>query len=319
MGENFMETRKLGDSDLEVSVIGFGGWGIGGAPFWSTEGDNASVKAIRKAVDLGINFFDTAPVYGFGHSEELLGKTLKPVRDRVILASKCGLRWSREALGAISKNASRTSIEEEIEASLRRLATDRIDLYMVHWPDVHTPQQETLETLVDIQRKGKIRHIGVSNYSIDQMKEASRYGKFISLQPEYNLLSRSIEAEVVPWCLANGVGIVAYSPLASGVLTGKYDKATRFKDWRSKGVIGTFQGEAYERNIDKVERLKALADSAGRTAGQLAINWVLRQPGVATALVGVKNERQIEENVSAAGWAPAPEIDARLNEVFARE
>ena len=216
---------------------------------------------------------------------------------------------------------------------------------MVHWPDVNTAQQETLETLVDIQRKGKIRHIGVSNYSLEQMKEASRYGKFISLQPEYNLLSRSIEAEVVPWCLANGVGIVAYSPLASGVLTGKYDKATRFKDWRSKGVIGNvvisavlfpllmlggsfFPSEAmpgwmaqvgrWTPNGWAVERLKALADSAGRTAGQLAINWVLRQPGVATALVGVKNERQIEENVSAAGWAPDPEIDARLNEVFAR-
>jgi len=314
-----MERRKLGDSDLEVSVIGFGGWGIGGAPFWKTEGDAASAKAIRKAVDAGINFFDTAPVYGFGHSEELLGKTLRPVRDRVILASKCGLRWSREALGAISKNARRASIEEEIEASLRRLDTDRIDLYQVHWPDVNTPQQETMEALVEIRNKGKIRHIGVSNYSLEQMQDASRHGRLVSLQPEYNLLNRSIEAGVVPWCLANGIGIIAYSPLASGVLTGKYGKTTRFTDWRGKGVIGTFQGEGYERNIDKVARLKELAGSAGRTAGQLALNWVLRQPGVASALVGVKNARQVEENAAAAGWAPPPDIDARLGEVFARE
>ncbi|UCD11057.1 MAG: aldo/keto reductase [Nitrospinaceae bacterium] len=314
-----MEYRKLGDSDLEVSAIGFGAWGIGGAPFWKTEGDPASMKALRKAVDAGINFFDTAPVYGFGHSEELLGKALKPVRDRVILASKCGLRWSRKALGAITKNASRASIEEEVEGSLQRLGTDRIDLYQVHWPDVNTPQQETMEALLGLQRKGKIRHFGVSNYSLEQMKDAMQNGRFIALQPEYNLLSRGIEAEVVPWCLENGIGIVAYSSLASGVLTGKYGKATRFTDWRSKGIIGTFQGEAYERNIDKVERLAALAKASGRTAAQVAVNWVLRQPAVATALVGVKNARQIEENLSAVGWAPAPDVDARLNEVFARK
>lgn len=313
-----MEYRKLGDSDLIVSAIGFGGWGIGGAPFWKTEGDKASANAILKAVDAGITFFDTAPVYGFGHSEELLGRTLKPVRDRVILATKCGLRWETKALGAISKNASRASILEEVEASLKRLATDRIDLYQVHWPDKNTPQQETMAALLDLQRAGKIRHIGVSNYSLDALREISGYGKVVALQPEYNLLKRDIEGEVVPWCAANGVGIVAYSPLASGVLTGKYGKASRFTDWRGKGKIGTFQGEAYERNIDKVERLVALAKRAGVTAGQLAINWVIGRPGVASALVGVKNARQIEDNLGATGWAPSPEIAAELNEVFAR-
>jgi len=313
-----MEYRKLGDSGLVVSAIGFGAWGIGGAPFWKTEGDKASVKAVLKAVDAGITFFDTAPVYGFGHSEELLGRVLKPIRDRVVLATKCGLRWEKKALGAISKNASRASILDEVEASLKRLATDRIDLYQVHWPDKNTPQQETMEALLELQRAGKIRHIGVSNYSLDELREISRYGKVIALQPEYNLLKRDIEAEVAPWCAANGVGIVAYSPLASGVLTGKYGKASRFTDWRGKGKIGTFQGAAYERNIDKVERLVALARSAGVTAGQLAINWVIGRPGVASALVGVKNARQIEDNLGAMGWSPSPEIAAELNEVFAR-
>ena len=219
-----MEYRKLGSSDLNVSVIGFGAWGIGGAPFWSSEGDNMSVKSIQKAYDMGINFFDTAPVYGFGLSERLIGKALKPMRDKVILATKCGLRWEKEQLGSISKLATRKSILEEIDQSLERLDTDYIDLYQVHWPDGKTPHQETMETLLEIQKQGKIRHIGVSNYSVDQMQECLRVGPLVSLQPEYSLLQRSIENETVSFCLIHDIGIIAYSPLSSGVLTGKYDK-----------------------------------------------------------------------------------------------
>lgn len=311
-----MEYRKLGDSDLEVSEIGFGAWGIGGAPFWSNEGDHPSCKAILKAFDLGINFFDTAPVYGFGHSEELLGKTLKPVRDKVILATKCGLVWDKEQLGAITKNASRTSILKEVEQSLRRLQTDVIDLYQVHWPDVNTVQEETMETLLEIQAQGKIRHIGVSNYSVDQMKECLKVGNLVSLQPEYSLLERSIEKETVPFCLENQIGVIAYSPLSSGVLTGKYDKSTKFKDWRSKGIIGTFTGEGYENNIDKVDRLKALAEADGKTCGQMAINWVTRQPGLTTALVGVKNEKQMEENLRSVGWQLSASQQEEIEAIF---
>jgi aryl-alcohol dehydrogenase-like predicted oxidoreductase len=237
-----MEYRKLGSSDLNVSVIGFGAWGIGGAPFWSSEGDNMSVKSIQKAYDMGVNFFDTAPVYGFGLSERLIGKALKPMRDKVILATKCGLRWEKEQLGAITKNATRESILEEIDQSLERLDTDYIDLYQVHWPDVKTPHEETMETLLEIQKQGKIRHIGVSNYSVTQMQDCLRIGPLVSLQPEYSLLQRSIEKETVSFCLIHDIGIIAYSPLASGVLTGKYDRDTTFKDWRSKGIIGQFRG-----------------------------------------------------------------------------
>lgn len=311
-----MEYRKLGDSDLEVSVIGFGAWGIGGAPFWSTEGDHPSCKAILKAFDLGINFFDTAPVYGFGHSEELLGKTLKSVRDKVILATKCGLVWRKENLGSIAKNTKRDSILNEIEQSLRRLQTDVIDLYQVHWPDVNTPQEETMETLLEIQAQGKIRYIGLSNYSVEQTKECLKVGNIVSLQPEYSLLERSIEKETVPFCQENQIGIIAYSPLSSGVLTGKYDKSTKFKDWRSKGIIGTFTGEGYEKNIAKVDQLKALAQADGKTCGQMAINWVTRQPGLTTALVGVKNESQMEENLRSVGWKPSADQQENIEEIF---
>ena len=311
-----MEYRKLGDSDLEVSVVGFGAWGIGGAPFWSTEGDHPSCKAILKAFDLGVNFFDTAPVYGFGHSEELLGKTLKPVRDKVILATKCGLVWRKENLGSIAKNAKRDSILNEIEQSLRRLQTDVIDLYQVHWPDVNTPQEETMETLLEIQAQGKIRYIDLSNYSVEQTKECLKVGNIVSLQPEYSLLERSIEKETVPFCQENQIGIIAYSPLSSGVLTGKYDKSTKFKDWRSKGIIGTFTGEGYEKNIAKVDQLKALAQADGKTCGQMAINWVTRQPGLTTALVGVKNESQMEENLRSVGWELSANQQEKIEAIF---
>ena len=312
-----MEYRKLGSSDLNVSVIGFGAWGIGGAPFWSTEGDTASAKALLKAVDLGINFFDTAPVYGFGHSEELIGKTLKPHRDKVFYATKCGLRWKQESLGSISKVATRASILEEIDQSLQRLQTDTIDLYQVHWPDADTPQQETMETLLEIKEKGKIRHIGVSNYNVQQMTECLKVGPLVSLQPEYSLLQRSVENEIVPFCLVHGMGIIAYSSLASGVLTGKYDRDTKFKDWRSKGIIGEFTGEAFVRNVGKVDQLKEVAAGLGKTCGQTAINWVVHQPAVATALVGVKNEKQMEENLKAVGWKLEGDPADRVKEIFA--
>ncbi len=314
-----MEYRKLGSSDLKVSVIGFGAWGIGGAPFWSTEGDTISVKSIKKAFDLGINFFDTAPVYGFGRSERLIGRALKPVRDQVILATKCGLRWQKETLGSISKVATRESIMEEIDQSLKRLDTDVIDLYQVHWPDGKTAHEETMETLLNIREQGKIRYIGVSNYSVQEMQDCLKTGPLVSLQPEYSLLQRAIEKETVPFCLIHDIGVIAYSPLASGVLTGKYDRDTKFKDWRSKGIIGQFTGEPYKRNIEKVERLKKIAEAAGKTCGQMAVNWVVRQPGVASALVGVKNDRQVEENLKSAGWQPDAPVQDEIDRIFAVE
>ena len=310
-----MEYRKL--DDLKVSVIGYGAWGIGGAPFWNNEGDNKSIESIKISYENGINFFDTAPVYGFGHSEKLIGKALKEVRDKVVIATKCGLRWGKESLSSLRKDASRKSILEEIDQSLRRLDTDRIDLYQVHWPDLETSHNETMETLLEIQNQGKIRYIGLSNYSAEQIKESLQYGKIISLQPEFSLLAREIEKDTVPLCLEKKIGIIAYSPLASGVLTGKYHKKTKFKDWRSKGIIGTFTGEGFVDNISKVDRLREVAREEGKTCGQTAINWVLRQPGLVTALVGVKNSSQMEENIKAIGWQPSKENCKKIEEIFA--
>ena len=310
-----MEYRKL--DDLKVSVIGYGAWGIGGAPFWNNEGDNKSIESIKISYENGINFFDTAPVYGFGHSEKLIGKALKEVRDEVVIATKCGLRWGKESLSSLRKDASRKSILEEIDQSLRRLDTDRIDLYQVHWPDLETSHNETMETLLEIQNQGKIRYIGLSNYSAEQIKESLQYGKIISLQPEFSLLAREIEKDTVPLCLEKKIGIIAYSPLASGVLTGKYHKKTKFKDWRSKGIIGTFTGEGFVDNISKVDRLREIAREEGKTCGQTAINWVLRQPGLVTALVGVKNSSQMEENIKAIGWQPSKENCKKIEEIFA--
>ena len=310
-----MEYRKL--DNLKISAIGYGAWGIGGAPFWSNEGDSKSIESIKISYESGINFFDTAPVYGFGHSEKLIGKALKSVRDKIILATKCGLRWGKESLGSLRKDASRKSILEEIDQSLKRLNTEWIDVYQVHWPDLQTSQKETMETLLEIQAQGKIRYIGVSNYSVEQIKESSRYGKIISLQPEYSLLAREIEKDIVPVCLEKKIGIIAYSPLASGVLTGKYGRDTKFKDWRSKGIIGTFTGEGFLKNINKVERLEEIAKEEGKTCGQIAINWVLRQPGLTTALVGVKNAGQVEENIKAIGWQPSKENCEKIEEIFA--
>jgi aryl-alcohol dehydrogenase-like predicted oxidoreductase len=297
-----MEYRQLGKSDLNVSAIGYGAWGIGGEPFWSTEGEDCSIRSIEKAIDLGINFYDTAPVYGFGYSEELLGKALQTRRKDVIVATKCGLRWKKEALKAIEKRATKESILEEIDLSLKRLRTDYIDLYQVHWPDENTPIKETMETLLDIQKTGKIRYIGVSNYSVDQMKESLKYGQIVSLQPMYSMLERDIEKDGLPFCIENEIGIICYSPLASGVLTGKYDENTRFKDWRGQGIIGNFTGEVYISHIKKVKQIAKIAQKHGKTLAQLAINWLLHQQGVTTAIVGVKTPDQVEQNIGAVGW-----------------
>ena len=297
-----MEYRQLGRSDLNVSVIGYGTWGIGGKPFWSTEGEESSIRSIEKALDLGINFYDTAPVYGFGYSEELLGRTLQSKRKDVIIATKCGLVWEKEELKAISKRATRESILEEIDLTLKRLRTDYIDLYQVHWPDESTATEETMNTLLQIQKEGKIRYIGVSNYSVDQMKESLRYGQIVSLQPMYSMLERDVEKDRLPFCIENKIGVICYSPLASGVLTGKYDENTIFKDWRGQNIIGNFTGDIYVSHIKKVKELKKIAQKNGKTLAQLAINWLLHQQGVCTAIVGVKTPDQAEQNIGAVGW-----------------
>lgn len=311
-----MEYRMLGKSDLKISVIGYGAWGIGGEPFWRNEGDDKSIGSIKKALEVGINFFDTAPVYGFGHSERLIGKALSSERKGVVVATKCGLRWEKEELGGICRNATRKSIMEEVDLSLKRLQTDYIDLYQVHWPDEQTPIQETMDGLMELKDKGKIRYIGVSNYSAAQLKESLRYGEVISLQPMYNMVERDIEMETLPFCIKNNIGIIVYSPLASGVLTGKYDENTRFDDWRGHGIIGHFTDDTYISNINKIKKIKDIAARLGKTMGQLAINWVIHQRGVTTAIVGVKNPSHVAENIGAVGWTIPAEDQEEIRNIL---
>ena len=309
-----MEYRVLGKSDLSVSVIGYGAWGIGGAPFWTTEGEEKSISSIEKALAVGINFFDTAPVYGFGYSEELLGKALCKRRKDVIIATKCGLRWEKKDLQSLRNDATEKSIFYEIDASLERLKTDYIDLYQVHWPDVDTPIKETMEALLKIQKAGKIRYIGVSNYNVELMKESLKYGQIVSLQPMYSMLERDIEKSILPYCRETDIGVICYSPLASGVLTGKYDENTKFKDWRGKDIIGHFTDDVYVSHVGKVKEITKIAKKLGKTTAQLAINWLLHQSGVTTALVGVKNPGQVEQNSSAVGWKiPDEDLNTIMN------
>ena len=311
-----MNCRKLGKTELNISEIGFGSWGIGGFPFWNSDGDKKSIRSIEKAIDLGINFFDTAPVYGFGHSEELLGKTLKPVRDKVIIATKCGLTWNKRKISAITRNCTRKSILKEIDQSLSRLKTDRIDLYQVHWPDVKTPQEETMTALMELQQKGKIRYFGVSNYSLEQLKAGLKIACIESIQVPYNLLNRSIEKDILPFCKSNNISVIAYSPLASGVLTGKYNKETKFTDWRSKGIPGDFSGEKYEINIDKVDQLKELAFSLNDNTTRTAIKWTLNDSSIASTLVGVKNDAQLKENLKGIDQRLQGHLISKLNRIF---
>ncbi len=311
-----MEYRQLGNCDLSVSIIGYGAWGIGGEPFWKTEGEENSFRSIEKAIDVGINFIDTAPVYGFGYSEELLGRALESKRKEVIIATKCGLRWKKKDFKSIEKIATKESILDEIELSLKRLRTDYIDLYQVHWPDDSTPIEETMEVLLDIQKTGKVRYIGVSNYSADQMKKSIEYGHIISLQSMYSMLERDIEKNEIPFCIENNIGVICYSPLASGVLTGKYDENTRFEDWRGRNIIGHFTGDVFFSHIKKVKEISKIARKLGKTTAQLAVNWLLHQKGVTTAIVGVKNPDQVEQNIGAVGWDIPVDVSKQISDIL---
>ncbi|VAX20688.1 General stress protein 69 (YhdN) [hydrothermal vent metagenome] len=294
-----MEKRELGTSEISVSPIGLGTWGIGGPPFWSERNENESIATIKAALDSGVNLIDTAPVYGFGRSEEVVGKAIDGRRDEVVLATKCGLRWKSQSLKGLYHDLSPSSVTEEIDNSLRRLKTDMIDLYQIHWPDPKTPVERTMERLSAIKEQGKIRAIGVSNFSVGQMKSALEIAPVISLQPKYNMLEREIEKETLPFCRDNNIGVLAYSPLASGLLTGKYDENHKFDGWRGKRNFGVFRKEAFDPAIKIVQKLKDYAESRAIPLLALAIKWAISQPGVTCALVGANSADQVKQNIKA--------------------
>ena len=294
-----MKTRKLGKNGPELSVIGLGAWAIGG-PWqwgWGKQDDDDSIRTIHRALDLGINWIDTAAVYGLGHSEEIVGKALKGVREQVFVATKCGLVWSSK--GKIRNDLSPASIRKEAEDSLRRLNTDYIDLYQIHWPDPRTPIEKSWREMVKLQKEGKVRYIGVSNFDVTLMEKAEAIAHVDSLQPLYNFIDRAAEKEILPYCQENGTGVVVYSPMKSGLLTGKFDsERLAADDWRSKS--GDFKEPRLSEILGLVESLQPFAKKYNISVGQLAIGWVLKNSAVTSAIVGARRPEQIEENAAAA-------------------
>jgi aryl-alcohol dehydrogenase-like predicted oxidoreductase len=302
-----METRKLGNSDLNITRVGYGAWAIGGSGWqfaWGSQDDSDSIAAIHKALELGVNWIDTAAVYGMGHSEEVVGRALRQWRGpRPYVFTKCGLRW--DSNGSVTKVLSPDSIRAEVEDSLRRLSLDVIDLYQIHWPP--DPDSVALEegwsTLADLKREGKVRWIGVSNFNVRQLRRAEAIAPVTSLQPPYSLVHREIEAEILPYCLTEGIGVIVYSPMASGLLTGAMtrERAAGLSndDWRRNHP--DFTEPNLSRNLALVERLQQIGRRHDRSAGEVAIAWTLGNPAVTGAIVGARNADQAEGVMRAAG------------------
>jgi aryl-alcohol dehydrogenase-like predicted oxidoreductase len=310
-----MEKRELGKSGLEATVIGLGCWAMGGA-FWGPADDEASIRAIQKSLDLGVNFIDTAPFYGIGHSEEIVGRAIKGRREEALLATKCGLTWTEE--GRVGRfDSSRKRIFQEIDDSLRRLGVECIDLYQIHQPDTDTPFEESAAAMLELQQQGKIRSIGVSNYSAAQMEETMKHCRLDSLQPPYNMFRREIEEEILPFCRRNNIGVVSYGPMYQGLLTGKFFFGGKKPTDPLRSRHHELQGGKFTVNRDTLLKLKEIADGRGRSLGELAINWVICQPGITTAICGARNPEQVEENVATADWRLSTEELDRMEEILA--
>lgn len=322
-----MEYRKFGQTEIQIPVITFGGWAIGGW-YWGGTDEELAIKAIHRAIDLGMNCIDTAPVYGFGLGEEIVGKAIKGKRDKVIIATKCGLRWDKDEgefffdtyfngkRYYVYKNARKTSIIEECEMSLKRLNTDYIDIYQIHWPDKTTPIDDTLEALTRLQEQGKIRVFGVSNFDINLLKETLRYSRVESNQVKYSLMDRAIENELIPFCIENKISILAYSPLEQGLLTGKITMETEFKSGDLRKKQFWFQAENRKKILDALEKIKPIARDKNATLAQIVINWTFSQPGITTAIVGARNPEQVEENVGAVNFKLTEEEMQKIRAAF---
>lgn len=315
-----MNTRKLGSSDLIITSIGFGAWAAGG-PWkfgWGEQNDRDSIEAIHRALGLGINWIDTAAVYGLGHSEEVVARALRDWGDeRPYVFTKCGMIWSEK--GDVGYSLRPSSIRRECEASLRRLNVDVIDLYQIHWPA--DDLIETLEgwaTMADLQTEGKVRWIGVSNFSLQELQKTTSIAPITSLQPPYSLVRRDAEKELLPFCGSENIGVIVYSPMASGLLTGAMttERAANLPvdDWRRGNP--EFQAPKLSQNLALVERLRAVGARHGKYPGEVAIAWTLRNPAVTGAIVGARNAKQVDGIISAATFRLTPdeikEIEARI-------
>ena len=302
--------RTLGNSDLQLTSIGFGAWAIGGGNWefaWGPQDDNESIAAIHRALDLGINWIDTAAIYGLGHSEEVVARAVKSWSGpRPLVFTKCSMRW--KANRSIYRSLTAKSLTQELDSSLRRLGVEVIDLYQIHWPNPEEEIEEGWETLARFKQQGKVRWIGVSNFSVDQMKRAQAIAPITSLQPPYSMLRRAIEAEVLPFCQANNIGVINYSPMVSGLLTGAMtaERVAAFPadDWRRKAA--EFNEPKLTRNLRLVELLRAIGSEHGVSAGVVAVAWTLHNPAITAAIVGGRSAAQVD------GLAPA--LEFRLTE-----
>lgn len=310
-----MSYIKLGNSDLEISEICFGAWAIGGW-LWGGTDEAAALRALDAAIDTGVTSIDTAAVYGFGLSEEIVGKAIQGKRDKVQIMTKYGLRWddtrgdfffaTKRSDGTpvkIHSYASKESIIEECEHSLRRLKTDYIDLYQQHWPDETTPIEESMEALEQLIKQGKVRAAGGSNYNTEEMARAHKVVPQASNQVAYSMVKRGIEDDIVPYCMANNIGIVVYSPMQRGILTGKIKPGHKFNPGDSRPDTPYYKPENVKRINDFLDKIKPVADGRGVNLAQLVLRWTLQRPGVSTVLAGIRNEGQLKENAVAMEFA----------------
>jgi aryl-alcohol dehydrogenase-like predicted oxidoreductase len=312
-----MERTKIRDVPIETSRIGLGTWAMGGFQWGGTD-DDESVRTIHAALDSGITLIDTAPAYGFGHSEEVVGRAIaeRGHRDRVVLATKVGLERRGDAL---YRNSTRKQINEEIEISLKRLRTDYIDLYQVHWPDLDTPYEETAQALLDLKRAGKIRSIGVSNYSIEAMERFAKVTPIASAQPPLNLFERQAEQDILPWSRKNGVATLTYGSLCRGLLGGAIDRNTKFEGDDLRKTDPKFQPPRFAQYLKAVELLDRFAhEHFGKGVLALAVRWVLDQPGVSVALWGVRHPEELAPIGDVMGWHLDEEARAYIDETIAQ-
>ncbi|HET8701095.1 MAG TPA: aldo/keto reductase [Nitrococcus sp.] len=314
-----MEKTILADTGIEVSRIGLGTWAIGGW-MWGGSDEQAAIETIRRAIDQGITLIDTAPVYGFGRSEEIVGRALGQGgrRERVVLATKVAIEWSQDQ-NRLWRNASRARILQEIDDSLRRLQTDYIDLYQVHWPDSATPIEETATAMEGLYRSGKIRAIGVSNFSPEQMERFREVAPLHSDQPPYNLFEREIEQDVLPYCRRQGIAIVAYGALCRGLLSGTMARERVFHGDDLRQVDPKFQPPRFDQYLAAVQALDALArERYGKNVMALAVRWLLDQPGLTAALWGARQPHQLDPVVGALGWQLDTETKTIIDELLVR-
>lgn len=298
-----MQTRKLGTSDMQITPLGIGAWAMGGGGWaygWGPQSDENSIAAIHAALDAGLNWVDTAAVYGLGHSEEVIARALRGRSHRPYIFTKCGMTWT--AGGEIRRTLKADSIRREVEASLKRLGIDAIDLYQIHWPDPDRDIEEAWKTLVDMKAAGKVRYIGVSNFNAEQLQRALKIAPITSLQPPYSLLERDIEKSVLPFAAAQNIGVIVYSPMKSGLLSGAMTReriaSLPADDFRRTAYH--FREPALSRNLQLVELLRAIGERHQRSAGEVAIAWTLSNSLVTGAIVGLRSARQLDGVIGAA-------------------